>query len=118
MPPRFGKRMLGGPCPRPIHNPGSTLPAARALLRHPFAKWVASIVSAGVSAGADQLSSWEHSFRIGDALPVADPVARFVAVLAMIYNDWRRTSDSMVASVEDTDALGVRLLRFRQVVGY
>ena len=31
----------------------------------------------------------EFKFRIGDAFPAANPVARFVAVLAVIYNDWR-----------------------------
>jgi hypothetical protein len=64
------------------------------------------------------LSSWEHTFPIGDALPPADPVARFVAVLAMIYNDWRRTMDSMAAAEDGLEGTGVRLLRFRQIVGY
>jgi hypothetical protein len=64
------------------------------------------------------LPSRDYTFRIGDAFPAADPVARFVAVLAIIYNDWRRTMDSMAASVEDPDGTGIRLLRFRQLVGY
>jgi hypothetical protein len=54
------------------------------------------------------------TFRIGDAFPVDDPVARFVGVLAVIYNDWRRTMESMVESVDQPDGMGVRLLRFRQ----
>jgi hypothetical protein len=57
-------------------------------------------------------------FRIGDTFPATEPVARFVAVLATIYNDWRRTMDQMVASVDDPDGMGVRLLHFRQLVGY
>ena len=60
----------------------------------------------------------ECTFRIGDAFPATDPVARFVAVLAIIYNDWRRTMDSMAASVDQPDGMGVRLHRFRQLVGY
>jgi hypothetical protein len=64
------------------------------------------------------LPSRGYTFRIGDALPAADPVARFVTVLAMIYNDWRRTIDAMAASVDQPDGVGVRLLHFRQVVGY
>jgi hypothetical protein len=35
-----------------------------------------------------------------------------------IYNDWRRTMDAMVASVEKPDGMGIRLLHFRQLVGY
>jgi hypothetical protein len=59
-------------------------------------------------------------FKIGEAFPANNPVARFVIVLAMIYNDWRRTMEPMVASVEDADpdGLGIRLLHFRQAVGY
>jgi hypothetical protein len=64
------------------------------------------------------LPSWEYTFRIGDAIPATDPVARFVAVLAMIYNDWRRTMASMAVAGRDPDRMGIRLLRFRQLVGY
>jgi hypothetical protein len=66
----------------------------------------------------NDMSSWEHTFRIGDALPASDPVARFVAELAMIYNDWRRTMDPMAVPVDQADGLGIRLLHFRQLVGY
>jgi hypothetical protein len=63
-----------------------------------------------------------YTFRIGDAFPATDPVARFVAVLATIYEDWRRTLDSMTVSMEgDADAddgVGNLVLRFRQIVGY
>jgi hypothetical protein len=41
-----------------------------------------------------------------------------VAVLALIYNDWHRTMDAMAASVDQSDGMGVRLLHFRQLVGY
>jgi hypothetical protein len=64
------------------------------------------------------LPSWEYTFRIENAFPAVDPVARFVAVLAMIYNDWRRTMDSMAEAEDDHDGVGIRLLRFRQLVGY
>lgn len=64
------------------------------------------------------MPSWEYTFRIENALPAVDPVARFVAVLAMIYNDWRRTMDSMAEAEDDHDGVGIRLLRFRQLVGY
>lgn len=75
----------------------------------------ARVAFAGVSA---ELPARTFTFRIGDAFPAADPVARFVAVLAMIYNDWRRTMDAMVASVDQPDGMGVRLLHFRQLVSY
>lgn len=75
----------------------------------------AGVSFAGVSA---ELPARTFTFRIGYAFPAADPVARFVAVLAMIYNDWRRTMDAMVASVDQPDGMGVRLLHFRQLVSY
>jgi hypothetical protein len=52
-------------------------------------------------------------FEIGEAFPAKDPVARFVAVLAMIHNDWLRTMRAMEPAPED-DARGVRLLFARQ----
>jgi hypothetical protein len=36
----------------------------------------------------------------------------------MIYNDWRRTMDSMAAAEGSADGMGIRLLRFRQAMGY
>ena len=38
----------------------------------------------------------------------------------MIYNDWHRTMDPMVESVESDhpEGMGLRLLHFRQLVGY
>lgn len=60
----------------------------------------------------------EYSFRIGDALPADDPVARFVTVLAMLHNEWRRTMDAMVATVDHPDGIGTRLMLFRQLVGH
>jgi len=34
-------------------------------------------------------------FKIGEAFPAADPVARFVTVLAMMSNDWMRLAKQM-----------------------
>jgi hypothetical protein len=34
------------------------------------------------------VSAPDYEFRIGEIFPAADPVARFVVVLAMIYSDW------------------------------
>jgi hypothetical protein len=68
------------------------------------------------------------TFIIGEAYPQADPVARFVTVLAMGSNDWHRTMALMIdtfpeiASVDDDasgdddpgpEALGVRLMLLR-----
>jgi hypothetical protein len=36
------------------------------------------------------------SFKIGDAFPGDDPVARFMTVVAMISNDWQRLVEQMV----------------------
>jgi hypothetical protein len=60
----------------------------------------------------------ERGFRIGDDFPADDPVARYVTVLAMIYNDWRRTAEAMGGAGSGAEGMGVRLLHFRQVVGY
>ena len=54
-------------------------------------------------------------FRIGDAFPAGDPVARFITVLAMMSNDWLRSNAEMQALDDDTsDAAGHRLMPFRQ----
>jgi len=60
----------------------------------------------------------EYRFRIGDAFPEQEPVARFVTVLAFIHNDWRRTMQAMVDSTGAPGGEGARLLSFRQLVGY
>jgi len=36
------------------------------------------------------------SFKIGDAFPADDPVARFMTIVAMISNDWQRLAQRMV----------------------
>lgn len=51
-------------------------------------------------------------FTIGQAFPVADPVARFITVLAMMSNDWLRFFEVIRASPEDE--AGLRVLLFRQ----
>jgi hypothetical protein len=35
-------------------------------------------------------------FKIGDAFPASDPVARFLTGLAMISNDWLRSIEEML----------------------
>jgi hypothetical protein len=62
--------------------------------------------------------SGEQTFRISQAFPADKEVARYVVVLGWIYNDWRRTMDAMLAAVDQPDGMGIKLLRFRQVVGY
>jgi hypothetical protein len=59
----------------------------------------------------------EWEFRIGDAFPEHDPVARYLSVLAMIHNDWKRGMTAMNASLGKPDGIGVRLYLFRQLVG-
>ena len=56
----------------------------------------------------------EMRFRIGDVLDPADPVARFITVLAMIANDVLRLF-GIFESIEDyeLDAEGRRMLLFR-----
>jgi hypothetical protein len=59
------------------------------------------------------------TFKIGEAFPADDPVARFVTVLAMMSNDWHRSVRAMNDSLEDdADGQGTRLLLFRQQVAY
>jgi len=53
-------------------------------------------------------------FKIGDAVSVNDPVARFVTGLAMISNDWLRCVTDMVDIDGDTPgAVGRRIWLFR-----
>lgn len=55
------------------------------------------------------------SFRIGDAFPAEDPVARFVTVVAMMSNDWLRLmAITEAAEADSADVSGVHLLSFRQ----
>lgn len=54
-------------------------------------------------------------FKIGDAFPASDPVARFINVVAMMSNDWlRSTADMMALDDADPDAPARRLMLFRQ----
>jgi len=55
------------------------------------------------------------SFKIGQAFPASDPVARFVTVLAMVSNDANRSIDELL-DVEDggPDAGARRMMLFRQ----
>ena len=64
------------------------------------------------------MSAGQREFRIGEACPSDDAVARYVVVLAAIYNDWRRTVEAMNAAGSGAEGMGVRLLHFRQIVGY
>jgi hypothetical protein len=54
-------------------------------------------------------------FKIGDAFPANDPLARFIAGLAMISNDWLRSVTEMVALADDTpEEIGRRISLFRR----
>jgi hypothetical protein len=54
-------------------------------------------------------------FKIGDAFPAADPVARFITVIAMMSNDWLRLiADMMELDDADPDAPAKRVMSFRQ----
>jgi hypothetical protein len=56
-----------------------------------------------------------YIFKIGDAFPADDAVARFVTVMAMISNDWHRSMREMGASLkDDADGQGIRMLHARQ----
>jgi hypothetical protein len=56
-------------------------------------------------------------FKIGDVFPARDVVARFVAGLGMIVNDWHRSMKFMNDSLaEPADGEGVRMMLFRQQV--
>jgi hypothetical protein len=51
----------------------------------------------------------EVSFKIGEAFPADDPVARFVTVVAMISNDWLRLFGEMTAVRGDDPEAHARL---------
>jgi hypothetical protein len=58
-------------------------------------------------------------FTIGTAFPAANPVARFVTVLAMMSNDWLRLTEMVTKSFDegdDPESLTRRFLLFRQQV--
>lgn len=55
------------------------------------------------------------TFKIGEAFPASDPVARFITVLGMMSNDWLRSIAEMLALDDsDQDSEGRRLSLFRQ----
>lgn len=56
----------------------------------------------------------EGRFRIGDVFPADDPIARFVAVLAMVNNEWHRSMHLMKVTTDDPAGRGIRLLLLRQ----
>lgn len=53
------------------------------------------------------------SFRIGDVFPESDPVARFVAGIAMMANDWGRLFRLLAELRDDELGTGTRLLLYR-----
>jgi hypothetical protein len=54
-------------------------------------------------------------FKIGDAFPASDPVARFITGLAMISNDWLRSVEDMFKLEGDTpEEIGRRISLFRR----
>lgn len=54
-------------------------------------------------------------FKIGDAFPAHDPVARFVTGLAMISNDWLRSFEDLLGLEGDThEETGRRVSLFRR----
>lgn len=61
----------------------------------------------------DSTPSHEVQFRIGDAFPANEPVARWITVLAMMSNDLLRLLNSMIELGDDGDESGVRMLLFR-----
>lgn len=53
-------------------------------------------------------------FKIGEAFPARDPVARFITGLAMISNDWLRSVEDMFGLEGDTpEEIGRRISLFR-----
>jgi hypothetical protein len=55
-------------------------------------------------------------FKIGEAFPAEDPVARFITGLGMISNDWLRLIDDLVSIYEDEspEGRGRRMSLFRR----
>ncbi len=64
------------------------------------------------------MPDYEVQFQIGLAFPESDLVARYLTVLAMMHNDWKRTMESMNAAVGQSEGEGIKLLRDRQLVGH
>jgi hypothetical protein len=57
----------------------------------------------------------KFTFKIGEAFPASDPVARFITVLAMISNDWLRSFQDMLGLDDaDPDSGGRSVALFRQ----
>src|SRR3712207_5178630 len=55
------------------------------------------------------------SFKIGDAFPAGDPVARFITGLAMISNEWLRSITDLFSLEGDTpEEMGRRISLFRR----
>jgi hypothetical protein len=54
------------------------------------------------------------TFKIGEAFPASDPVARFITVLGMMSNDWLRSIEEMLALEAGPDSEGRRVSLFRQ----
>jgi hypothetical protein len=53
-------------------------------------------------------------FKIGEAFPASDPVARFVTVLAMMSNDWLRLTTPLIETKPyHFDAEGIFIMSFR-----
>lgn len=57
-----------------------------------------------------------YEFKIGEAFPASNVIARFVSVLAMIHNDWLRSMTFMQESAERNpdEGQGTRLVLARQ----
>src|SRR4051794_38237755 len=54
-------------------------------------------------------------FKIGEAFPANDPVARFITGLAMISNDWLRSMNDLLELESDTpEEQGRRVSLFRR----
>jgi hypothetical protein len=54
-------------------------------------------------------------FKIGDAFPADDPVARFITGLGMISNDWLRLINDMINYEDDSpEGVGRRISLFRR----
>jgi hypothetical protein len=54
-------------------------------------------------------------FKVGDAFPASDPVARLITGLGMISNDWLRSLDDMFKLERDTpEEMGRRVSLFRR----
>lgn len=54
-------------------------------------------------------------FKLGEAFPANDPVARFITVVATMSNDWLRLINEMLAiDDDDPDEPARRIMSFRQ----